>query len=113
MDKIQMREWISILEGEIDDRLKTWKKESRIENGEAVQIEWQFEQTHVLIDIFWRDGMESAHLKLFSPRSSYSFIWHGLTDQTYHRIMDRVGNLTLYMMNPPIEPKDLHNGPKS
>ena len=40
-----MREWVATLEGVLDHKLKKWMKESRIENGECVQVEWQFEQT--------------------------------------------------------------------
>lgn len=106
MDKISMREWVATLEGTIDTRLnKLWKKESRIENGEAVQIEWQFEQTHIMIDIFWIDDAESVILKYLSPRTSHQFMWNGLNNRTVDRIMDRVAHLVMRTMYPPLEPE--------
>lgn len=104
MDKISMREWVSSLEELIDNQFKTWKKESRIENGEAVQIEWQFEQAHIVIDVFWRDGQELVILNLFAPRIKHTFTWHGLNEQTKNRVLDRVGNLAQYILHPPIDP---------
>lgn len=101
-----MRDWVASLEGIIDNKLRNWKKESRIENGECVQVEWQFEQTHVILDIFWEDDKETVHLQYFGPREKHSYTWHGLTDKTFNRVMDRVGNLAQITMYPPIEPKE-------
>lgn len=106
MDKLAMREWVASLEHHIDVRLKKWKKEPRIENGEAVQLRWQFEQTHVLLDIFWEDKHENAHLQYLSPRIDHSFRWHGLDGRTLNKIMDRIGNLAQVTMHPPIDPSD-------
>lgn len=107
MEKIAMREWVASLEGIIDNKLRgLWKKESRIENGEVVQVEWQFEQTHILMDIFWHDQEETVHLQYFGPRARHSFTWHGLNDKTFNKIMDRVGNLAQITMHPPIFPMD-------
>ena len=107
MDKINMREWIASLESVIDNKLQQkWKKESRIENGEVVQIEWQFEQTHILMDIFWHDKEEMVHMQYFGPRARHSFTWHGLSDHTFNKIMDRVGNLAQLTMYPLIERHD-------
>lgn len=102
MDKIGMREWVASLEEILDKKLNKWRKESRIENGEAVQVEWQFEQTHVILDIFWKDGEESVHLQYFAPRASHKFIWHGLNDKTVDRITDRIGNLAQVTMYPAV-----------
>ena len=101
-----MREWVAALEEVIDNKLKQWKKESRIENGECVQVEWQFEQTHIIIDIFWHDHEETVHLQYFGPRAKHAFTWHGLNDKTFNRVMDRVGNLAQITMHPPMEPRD-------
>lgn len=104
MDKVNMREWVASLEGIIDNKLRKWKKESKIENGEAVQVRWQYEQTHIIIDIFWEDDKEAVHLHYIAPRASHRFTWHGLSDKTFNRVMDRVGNLAQVTMYPPIEP---------
>src|SRR4051812_38246126 len=96
-----MRDWIASLEEVIDNKLRTWKKESRIENGEVVQVEWQFEQTHIIMDIFWHDNEETVHLQYFGPRVKHSFTWHHLNDGTFNKIMDRVGNLSQVTMYPP------------
>lgn len=95
-----MREWVAALEGIVDNKLTKWKKESRIENGEAVQVEWQFNQTHILLDIFWEDTKETVRMKYVSPRVDQTFNWHGLSDKTFNKIMDRVGNLAQITMYP-------------
>ncbi len=100
-----MREWISTLEDCIDKKLKKWIKESRIENGEVVQIEYQFEQTHIVLDIFWHDKEETVNLHYFAPRAKHLFTWHGLNDKTFDRIQDRIGNLAQTTMHPPLSPE--------
>lgn len=104
MNKIEMRDWVSSLEEVIDNKLRGWKKESRIENGEVVQVQWQFEQTHIIIDIFWHDNEELVHLAYFGPRAKHNFTWHGLSDRTYNRVQDRIGNLAQITMYPPMDP---------
>jgi hypothetical protein len=106
MNKVDMREWVCSLEVVLDNKLKKWIKESRIENGECVQMEWQFEQTHIILDIFWHDHQETILLNYLGPRAKYHFTWHGLTDQSFNKIMDRVGNLAQVTMHPPIDPQD-------
>lgn len=101
MEKHTMREWVASLEEIVDNKLKLWKKESRMENGEVVQIEWQFEMTHVILDIFWHDNQELINLQYLDPRSKHNFTWHGLTDATFNKIMDRVGNLAQITLYPP------------
>lgn len=103
MDKISMRDWVASLEEVIDNKLKKWRKENKIENGESVQLRWQFEQTHIHLDIFWEDKKESVNFKYMSPRIDHSYQWDGLTDKTFNRIMDRVGNLAQVTMYPPID----------
>jgi len=98
MDKLSMRVYLSDLETRIDTMLKKWKKESRIENGEAVQVEWQFEQAHVIIDVFWEDLGERIILHCFSPRFSMKQDWAGLNAQTAVKVMDRVGNFVQIAM---------------
>ncbi len=100
MEKHEMREWVASLEEVIDNKLKLWKKESRIENGECVQVEWQFEQTHVIMDIFWDDHKEFINLMYLAPRAKHSYMWHGLTDKTFNKVMDRIGNLAQMTMYP-------------
>ena len=95
MDKMQMREWLATVEGAIDKKLKKWSKGSKIENGEAVQFNWQFEQTHFIIDVFWEDGQETVKLHYLGPRVHQQFTWHGLNAVTFDKIMDRVGNLAM------------------
>lgn len=103
MNKIEMRDWVAALEQVIDNKLKLWKKESRIENGRVVQVEWQFEQTHIIIDIFWFDKEELIRLKYFSPIDDHHFTWHGMTDRTFNRVQDRIGNLAQITMYPPVD----------
>lgn len=103
MDKIGMREWVALLEEVTDKKLKKWKKETKIENGEAVQVEWQFEQTHIILDIFWEDAKEAVHVHYIAPRASHRFTWHGLSDETFNKVMDRIGNLAQMTMHPAIE----------
>lgn len=104
MDKYSMRDWVSMLESTLDQKLKKWKKENRNENGEVVQLWWTFEQTHIKIDIFWNNNNESVRLHYLSPRGNHDFLWHGLTEKTFDRVNDRIGNLAQVTMYPPIEP---------
>lgn len=101
-----MREWVASLEEILDNKLRKWRKISHIENGEDVQLTWQWEQSHVHIDVFWQDEKESVHIRLTTPRSSHEYHWHGLNDKTFNKVMDRVGNLVQVIMNPPIDPTD-------
>lgn len=100
-----MRDWIISLESMLDHKLRKWKKDDKMENGEVVQLRYQFEQTHILIEIFWHDKQEIVQLQYLGPRSRYSFLWHGLDERTFDRVMDRVGNLAQTTMFPPLEPK--------
>ncbi len=106
MEKFAMREWVCALEGVLDNKLRKWLKSSRIENGEVVQLKYQFEQTHIILDIFWHDEEETASLVYSGPRAKHQFVWHGLTDRTFNKVMDRVGNLAQLTMTPPIDPLD-------
>lgn len=99
-----MREWVIPLELMLDNKLKKWKKYDRLENGENVQLRWQYEQTHIHLDVFWQDDAEMIRLKYISPRRGYDFMWHGLSDRTFNKIQDRVGNLALLVVSPPIDP---------
>lgn len=104
MQKQDMREWVSSLETLIDKKLRKWRKENRIENGEVVQLRWQFEQIHFHMDIFWHDGEETVILSYLSPRITHAYTWHKLNDKTLQNIEDRVGNLAqtaMYSYNDP------------
>lgn len=105
MNKIDMRMWVSSLEEVIDNKLKKWLKR-RIENGEAVQVHYQHEQTHMIMDIFWEDKQETVNLLYLSPRADHRFTWHGLNNKTFNKIMDRAGNLAQMTMYPLIDPLD-------
>lgn len=101
MEKHGFRNWAAVLEGIIDKKLKKWLKGERIENGEAVHFSWQFEQTHMFLDIFWEDKKETVHFTYLNPRTSHRYEWHGLNDSTINKITDRVGNLAMVTMHPP------------
>lgn len=103
MEKFDTREWVGTLEQAVDNKLKKWRKEQKIENGEAIQMRWQFEQSHIILDVFWEDHKETIHFQYLSPRSSYRFEWNGLTEKTFNKVMDRVGNLAQITMYPPID----------
>lgn len=109
MNKVDMRFWVSSLEEVIDKKLHKWWKEKKIENGEAVQLRWQYEQTHLHLDIFWEDGKETVNLLYLSPRTDHRFQWHGLNDKSFSNAMDRVGNLAQVTMHPPIDPQKYAN----
>jgi hypothetical protein len=101
-----MREWIASLEEASDIKLKKWKKEPKFENGEAVHLHWQWEQTRININVFWEDRKETVKLTYTSPRVNHDFLWHGLNNKTFNKIMDRIGNLSQITMHPPIDPTD-------
>lgn len=105
MNKQDMRDWVASLEEFIDHKLKKWRKEQKIENGEAIQLRWQFEQTHIILDIFWEDDKETVSFRFLSPRVSHQFAWHGLNDKTLNRVLDRAGNLAQIVMHPVIDPE--------
>lgn len=99
MKKIAMREYLVDLETRIDEMLKKWKKVSRVENGEVVQIVWQFEQSFIAIDIYWLDGDEAIEIECKRPRMKTEHKWRGLTLSTLTRVMDRVGNFAQIVHN--------------
>ena len=47
-----MRDWVASIEAILDNKLKLWHKYDKWENGENVQLRWQFEQTHLHLDVF-------------------------------------------------------------
>lgn len=100
-----MREWVSSLEMMLDNKLRKWRKYDKWENGETVQLRWQFEQTHLHLDVFWQDKKETIRLKFTSPRGDHDFMWHELNEKTFNKIQDRVGNLAMSIMHPPIDPE--------
>lgn len=106
MDKIDMREWVASLEEIIDNKLNKWRKIPKVENGEAVQLAWQWEQTRLSMNIFWEDHKEGVNVEYTSPRTDHSFRWHGLNDKTFNKIMDRTGNLAQTTMYPAIDSLD-------
>lgn len=103
MQKIEMREWVAQLEAIIDAKLIKWRKVPKVENGESLQLAWQWEQTRLSMFIFWEDQKELVTFFFSSPRIDHSFRWHGLNDKTFDKIMDRVGNLAQVTMYPPMD----------
>lgn len=87
-----MRNFIAQLENSIEKALKKWKMASRIEDGPVVQLEYQFEQAHIVIDIFWNDTEERINIECRDPRMTRKDQLKGLTPETIKVIMDRVGN---------------------
>lgn len=100
MDKFKFKEWSDSLEVSLDRKLLKWVKGPKIENGEAVHFGWQFEQTHIFLDIFWQDHQESVHFTYVNPRTTQRYEWNKLDDNVIDRIMDRVGNLAQVTMHP-------------
>ncbi len=99
-----MRLWVGSIEEAIDKKLIKWKKAHTIENGEAVQLKWEFLQTQIVLYVFWENNKEAVHFQYLSPRASFRFEWPGLTGNTFTRVMDRVGNLAQITMWPPTDP---------
>lgn len=98
-----MRDWVATLEGFIDGKLFKWRKIPKVENGASVQLAWQWEQTRISMNIFWKDGMELAVFSFTSPLIDHVYRLFGLTDKTFDKIMDRVGNLAQVTMYPLID----------
>lgn len=97
-----MRDWVASLEEVIDNKLTKWLKIPKFENGESVQLRWQYEQTHVQLDIFWEDQKELVSLHYVSPRIDHGYRWSGLSDRTFNKVCDRIGNLAQITLYPPI-----------
>lgn len=106
MDKTGMRDWIMSLEGMVDQKLIRWDKQRKWENGEVTHLMWQWEATLIKLDIFWEDKKEAIRLKYISPREDHDFMYDGLNDKTFNKVQDRVGNLSMSAMHPPINPPD-------
>lgn len=87
-----MREFVAKLENSIEKMLRKWKMASRIEDGPVVQLEYQFEQSHIALDIFWHDAEERLNIECRSPRMNRKDQLKGLTDETITVVMDRIGN---------------------
>lgn len=100
-----MRDWVASLENAADKKLVKWKKDPKIENGESIHLRWQFLQSHIIIYVFWEDNKEGIHFQFIGPRACPRYEWHGLTDNTFNKVMDRVGNLAQITMYPPIDPE--------
>lgn len=101
-----MREWVAALEEVIDNKLKLWAKGNKIENGEAVELYYRFEQNTMGVFVFWHDNEEMVTLKCMGPRVTHSYHWNNLNNRTFNKVMDRVGNLAQMIMHPPIDPTD-------
>ncbi len=105
MDKVTMRDWVCSLEAMVDKKLAKWDKHKKWENGKLpIHLMWQWEPTIIKLDIFWKDGKEVIRLKFFSPMEDHDFMWIGLSDETFNGIQDRIGNLAMRIMHPPIDP---------
>jgi hypothetical protein len=98
MTRLEMKEYTCELEACIDRSLKLWKKLTYVENGEVVQYSWQFEQTLMIVNVFWLDGDEGVNLHIIHPRHRHHYEWSGLTDSTIDRVLDRVGNTAQTIM---------------
>lgn len=107
MQKFDMRDWVATLEEMVDLKLMKWRKIPKVENGEAVQLAWQWEQTRLSLNVFWEDGKEMATLSYTSPRTDHGFRLHGLNNRTFNRLQDRIGNLAMSAMHPSIDPEDI------
>ncbi len=106
MDKASMREWVISLETMVGNKLSKWDKHRKWENGEAVHLMWQWEGTITKLDIFWEDAKEVVRLKFMGPREDHDFMYDGLTDKTFNKVQDRIGNLAMSVMHPAIDPLD-------
>lgn len=87
-----MRIFIAELERQIEKALQKWKQASRMEDGSVVQIEYQFEQSHVELDIFWKDSDERLSIVCRTPHMTRKDNFKGLDAHTIKAVMDRVGN---------------------
>jgi len=88
----------------VDKKLHKWKKYNSIQNGESVRMEWQFEQLSFVLYLFTDQDREGVGLQFSSPRYSAHWTWHGLTNETINRVLDRIGNTAQTAMHPPIFP---------
>ncbi len=102
MDKLGTREWVNSLEVMLNRKLQKWDQHRKWENGEAIHLMWQWEQTIIKVDVFWEDKKELVRIKFISPRADYDFMWDGLNNKTFNKIQDRVGNLAMSIMHPPV-----------
>jgi hypothetical protein len=107
MEKTLMRDWIAALEVMVNNKLTRWDRQRKWENGEVVHLMWQWEQTIMKLDIFWQDEKEIIRLKYFSPHEDHDYMWNGLNNSTFNKVQDRIGNLAMRTVHPPIDPTDI------
>lgn len=106
MNKIAMREWVASLEEVMDNKLRNWKKVNVVQDDKSVNLQWQFEQTMMILNISWTDGNENVSFHCIGPIACHQYVFSGLDNKTFNKICDRVGNLAQVIMHPPIDPMD-------
>ncbi len=106
MTKIEMRDWVSSLEGMVDKNLQKWDKHKKWENGENVQLLYQWEQTLIKIDIFWDDKKEMVRLRYIGPRPNHDLWFSGLNNKTFREVQHYTAHWTMALFHPPIDPED-------
>lgn len=95
-----MRDYVSELEERIGKVLGKWKKTSRIENGRVVQLQWQFEVSHIFVDVFWHDPDERVEIECKCARLNWNNEYQGLTDSTAAKVLERITNFAKIAENP-------------
>ena len=102
-----MREWVTLLEEAIDNKLRKWRKSNTVENPGAVNFQWQFEQTLMVLAIVWINNHETVTFHCIGPSACHRYIYYGLNRKTFNRVCDRVGNLAQLVMHPPVDPDSM------
>jgi hypothetical protein len=99
MEKLAARDYISELEGRVDVALKQWTKHRFYDNGNPTQRVWQWEKSHVLINIFWKDTDERVVIYCLHPDDDKRRELYGLSGETLAKMTDVVRNFAQWVEN--------------
>lgn len=67
MEKLAARDYVIELEERLAKTLRRWKQLPKILNGRIIQLNYQFEQSHIIVNVWWHDDAESVILYLIDP----------------------------------------------
>lgn len=67
MEKYAARDYVSEIEERLAITLRRWKALPKILNGRIIQLNYQFEQSHIIVNIWWQDGHEIIILYMIDP----------------------------------------------
>jgi hypothetical protein len=99
MEKRNAQEYVLEFEKCVDDALSKWKKTTHMENGEVFTLIWEFENSQVIVDVFWADTDERMHVGCRGPRTDQGDTYSGLDKVTTGRALDKIRNFAAWVQH--------------